>query len=181
MTGGATTATDRGPAVPPLVAPLARLTALLDRWVCHACVLLFMAILVTMVLQVTFRYVLSTPLTWTEELARYLYIWACFLGAPVALRRGNHVTIVFVAERLPRGLSRPVTLCCQVLALVFLVQLAIQGAILTVRSHTVEAITLPIPWSVIYLAAPLSAVLMLLETVEAFWRTLLGTAEGVQA
>ncbi len=181
MTADATTATDGGPAVPPMVAPLARLTALLDRWVCHACVLLFMAILVTMVLQVTFRYVLSTPLTWTEELARYLYIWACFLGAPVALRRGNHVTIVFVAERLPRSLNRPVALGCQVLALVFLVQLAIQGAILTVRSHTVEAITLPIPWSAIYLAAPLSAVLMILEMIEAVWRTLLGAAEGVQA
>jgi TRAP-type C4-dicarboxylate transport system permease small subunit len=184
MTADATTATDPGaavpPTVPPLATPLAWLTALLDRWVCRACVVLFMAILVTMVLQVTFRYVLSTPLTWTEELARYLYIWACFLGAPVALRRGNHVTITFVAERLPRGLSRPVTLGCQALALVFLVQLAIQGAILMVRSHSVEAITLPIPWSAIYLAAPLSAVLMILETVEAVWRTLLGTAEGVR-
>jgi TRAP-type C4-dicarboxylate transport system permease small subunit len=65
-----------------------------------------MAILVTMVLQVTFRYVLNAPLVWTEELARILYIWACYLGAPVALRRGNHVTIVFVSERLPRPLGR---------------------------------------------------------------------------
>jgi len=136
---------------------------------------------VTMILQVTFRYVLAAPLTWTEELARYLYIWACFLGAPVALRRGNHVTILFIAERLPRGLSRPVTLVCQALALVFLVQLTIQGAILTVRSHTVEAITLPIPWSAIYLAAPLSAFLMILEMIEAAWRTLLVTAAGVEA
>jgi TRAP-type C4-dicarboxylate transport system permease small subunit len=180
MTADATTATDPGAAVPPTVAPLVRLTALLDRWVCRACVVLFMAILVTMVLQVTFRYVLSTPLTWTEELARYLYIWACFLGAPVALRRGNHVTIAFVAERLPRVLSRPVTLGCQMLALVFLAQLTIQGAILTVRSHSVEAITLPIPWSAIYLAAPLSAVLMILEMIEAFLRTLFGAEEGVR-
>jgi TRAP-type C4-dicarboxylate transport system permease small subunit len=180
MTADATTATDPGATVPPMAGPLAGLTAFLDRWVCRACVLLFMAILVTMVLQVTFRYVLSTPLTWTEELARYLYIWACFLGAPVALRRGNHVTITFVAERLPRGLSRPVTLGCQSLALVFLVQLAIQGAILMVRSHSVEAITLPIPWSAIYLAAPLSAVLMILEMIEAFLRTLFGAEEGVR-
>jgi TRAP-type C4-dicarboxylate transport system permease small subunit len=140
-----------------------------------------MAILVTMVFQVTSRYVLNAPLVWTEELARILYIWACYLGAPVALRRGNHVTIVFVSERLPRPLGRVVALGTQAIALVFFLQLAIQGAILVSRSHTVEAITLPIPWSVIYGVAPVSAVLMILETVEAAWRTLQGSPQEVQA
>jgi TRAP-type C4-dicarboxylate transport system permease small subunit len=162
----------RGTAIPPLVAPLARLTAALDRAACWTCVALFMAILVTMVLQVTFRYVLAAPLTWTEELARYLYIWACWLGAPVALRRGNHIVITVVSERLPPRLGRIVGLGTHAMALFFLMQLAIQGTILMVRSHTVEAITLPIPWSMIYVAAPVSAVLMLLETIQAAWRIL---------
>jgi len=177
MTAGPATGTHKGAAVP----LLAGLTARLDRCTCVACVALFMAILVVMVLQVTFRYALNTPLTWTEEMARYLYIWACYLGAPVALRRGNHVTIVFVLERLPRGLSRLVALGCQALALVFFLQLAIQGAILVARSHTVEAITVPIPWSVIYLVAPVSALLMILETIESAWRALQGAGEEVRA
>jgi TRAP-type C4-dicarboxylate transport system permease small subunit len=162
-------------------APLARLTALLDRGTCVACVALFVAILVIMVCQVAFRYVLNSPLTWTEELARYLYIWACYLGAPVALRRGNHVTIVVVSDRLPRGLGRVVTLGTQILALVFFLQLAIQGTILAARSHTVEAITVPLPWSMIYLVAPASAILMILQTVEAAWRTLQGTTQEARA
>jgi TRAP-type C4-dicarboxylate transport system permease small subunit len=140
-----------------------------------------MAILVTMVLQVTFRYALNTPLVWTEELARILYIWACYLGAPVALRRGNHVTIVFVLERLPRPLGGVVVLATQAIALVFFLQLAIQGAILASRSHTVEAITLPIPWSVIYAVAPVSALLMTLQTLEAAWRMVRGSVAEVRA
>jgi TRAP-type C4-dicarboxylate transport system permease small subunit len=160
------------PLATPLVAPLARLTAALDRAACWTCVALFMAILVTMVLQVTFRYVLAAPLTWTEELARYLYIWACWLGAPVALRRGNHIVIAVVSERLPSRLGRIVGLGTHAMALFFLAQLAIQGTILAVRSHTVEAITLPIPWSMVYVAAPVSAVLMLMETIQAAWRIL---------
>jgi TRAP-type C4-dicarboxylate transport system permease small subunit len=168
MTANAEPQAGRAPSVP----LLAGLTAALDRWTCIACIALFVAILAVMVLQVTFRYALNAPLTWTEELARYLFIWACFLGAPVATRRGNHVTIAFVSDRLPRGLGRAVTAGIQVLSLVFFVQLAIQGAVLTVRSHTVEAITLPIPWSLIYLAVPLSAVLMILQTVEGGWRAL---------
>lgn len=167
MSAGPTTAPANGAA-----AALARLTATLDRVVCGACVALFMAILVTMVLQVSFRYALNTPLVWTEELARYLYIWACYLGAPVALRRGNHITVTVVAERLPPRLAHLVALGIQGAALFFLLQLAIQGALLALRSHTVTAITLPIPWSAIYGAAPISAVLMMLEMTQAVWTTL---------
>ena len=148
---------------------LAGLTAFLDRLACRACVGLFAAILMVMVLQVTFRYVLNAPLTWTEELARYLYIWACWLGAPVALRRGNHIAIAFVSDRVPRRAARIMALVTQVAALVFLAQLTVQGSILAVKSHSVEAITLPIPWSAIYVAAPISAALMILETVRAMW------------
>lgn len=159
----------RWAAVSPWARLLARLTAALDRWTCRACVALFMAILVTMVFQVTFRYVLNAPLVWTEEFARILYIWACWLGAPVALRRGNHIIIAVVSDRLPRRLGRLVALGTQGAALVFLAQLTIQGTILTVKSHSLDAITLPIPWSVIYVAAPISAALMILETMRTMW------------
>jgi TRAP-type C4-dicarboxylate transport system permease small subunit len=157
---------------------LARLTARLDRFVCWVCVALFVAILIIMVLQVTFRYVLATPLIWTEELARYLYVWACWLGAPVALRRGNHISIAVVSDRLSPRLGRAAALGTQALALVFLAQLTLQGTILTVKSHTLDAITLPIPWSVIYVAAPISAVLMMLETVRAMWLGPVGSADA---
>jgi len=175
MSSSAESRTARGPS-----AAFGRLTAALDRGTCIACVVLFVAILVVMVLQVAFRYVLNTPLTWTEELARYLFIWACYLGAPVATRRGNHVTIMFVLERLPRSLSRIVALGIQAVSLVFFLQLAILGAVLAVRSHSVEAITLPIPWSLIYLAVPVSGILMILQTVDVGWNGLQGAGQEVQ-
>jgi TRAP-type C4-dicarboxylate transport system permease small subunit len=158
-----------------------KLTAILDRCACALCVVLFMSILAVMVLQIGFRYALNAPLTWTEELARILYVWACYLGAPVALRRGNHVAILVVLERLPKAPGRLLTLGIQGLSLVFFLELAILGAILAARSHTVEAITLPIPWSVIYVAAPLSAGVMVLHTLEAGWRTLRGIGQEAQA
>jgi TRAP-type C4-dicarboxylate transport system permease small subunit len=157
------------------------LTARLDRLACWTCVVLFVAILLVMMLQVAFRYVLNAPLTWTEELARYLYIWACWLGAPVALRRGNHIAIAFVGDRIPRGVGRIIALVTQAGALVFLAQLTVQGSILMVKSHSVEAITLPIPWSAIYVAAPISAVLMILETVRAMLMGPVRTGEEILA
>ena len=153
-------------------ATLGRLNATLDRLTCGACVVLLGAIFAIMLLQIAFRYVLNAPLVWTEELARYLFIWVCYLGAVVALRRGNHIVIALVLERLPARLRTAVLLGIQVLALGFLGMLAVQGVRLALRTHTVLAITLPIPWSAIYAAAPVAAVLMMLQTLEDVGRTL---------
>jgi TRAP-type C4-dicarboxylate transport system permease small subunit len=161
-------------------AALSRLTASVDWVLCRVCIALFMAILVTMVLQIFFRYVLSAPLTWTEELARYLYIWACWFGAPVAMRRGNHVVITVLVERFPRRLGQGLALITQIVALFFLLELAYQGMLLALRSHTVRAITLPIPWSMIYLAAPISATAMILETAEGIRGLFMPPARGSQ-
>jgi TRAP-type transport system small permease protein len=155
---------------------LRRLTAGLDRLTCAACVVLFGAIFVTMIAQILCRYVVNAPLVWTEELARYLYIWAVYLGAAVALRRGNHIVVTLVAERLPPTTARVVTLGGQALALFFLVELAVQGIRLAARVHTVSAITLPIPWSAIYAAAPVAAGLMILQTIETAWTGVRGPA-----
>jgi TRAP-type C4-dicarboxylate transport system permease small subunit len=156
-----------------------RLTAALDRAVCWVCIALFAAIFLVMVLQVTSRYLLGSPLIWSEELARYLYIWACYLGAPVAMRRGTHIAITQFIDRFPLRAVRAIGVCLHIVALLFLAELAIQGAIVTVRSHTLEAITIPVPWSLIYLAAPVSAVLMMLQTVEAIWIPRTGPAKEV--
>lgn len=160
-------------------AVLRRLTASADWLLCKLCIALFMAILVTMMLQIFFRYIFNAPLTWTEELARYLYIWACWCGAPVAMRRGNHVVITVLAERLPRRVAQVLALFTHAIALFFLLQLTFQGTHLAIRSHTVEAITLPIPWSMIYIAAPISAFVMILETMEAIWKTLARPREEI--
>lgn len=161
-------------------AALQRLTAALDRCVCWTGIALFAAIFVIMVLQVTCRYVLGSPLVWSEEASRYLYIWACYLGAPIALRRGNHIAITLLVDWLPPKTVRAVSVFWHIVAFLFLIELAIQGAILTARSHTLIAITIPVPWSLIYLVVPVSAALMMLETAEAIWIPRGGPVKEVQ-
>jgi TRAP-type C4-dicarboxylate transport system permease small subunit len=151
---------------------LTRLNAALHRATSVAAIGLLAAIFVILILQIAFRYVLNAPLVWTEELARYLYVWACYLGAAVALRRGNHIVIAFVLERLPPRPGAAVALGTQLLGLLFFGALTVLGLELMARTHTVEAITLPIPWSVIYAAAPVGATIMFLQTLESMGGTL---------
>jgi TRAP-type C4-dicarboxylate transport system permease small subunit len=102
-------------------AALQRLTAALDRCACWVSIGLLAVIFVVMVLQVSCRYVLGSPLVWSEEVARYLYIWVCFLGAPIALRRGNHIAITLFVDWLPAKLTRGIAIFWHVVAFLFLV------------------------------------------------------------
>src|SRR5215217_5315414 len=74
-------------------------------------------------LQVLFRYVLGSSLTWSEELSRYVFVWIIFIGVSVATRRGEHI-LVDVFHRLIRGtigqlLAVFIGLCCVAFFLIF--------------------------------------------------------------
>ena len=61
-------------------------------------------IVVIMIVQVFFRYVLGGSLIWAEELCRYLLIWQTFLVLGLAYSRGEFVAIDFIPAALsPRG------------------------------------------------------------------------------
>lgn len=48
------------------------------------------------------RYVFNAPLIWSDDLARFLFLWLSMLGAVVALHRGEHMRLsVFVARVSP--------------------------------------------------------------------------------
>ncbi len=82
---------------------------------------LCMALMVVFILvQVFWRYVLDAPLPWPEEAARFLMLWLMVV-APTALRRGGFVAIDMVQRMLPRLLAAVLVLALLVLALLVLV------------------------------------------------------------
>jgi TRAP-type C4-dicarboxylate transport system permease small subunit len=70
----------------------------LGRWIGAICLgLMVLAILA----QVFFRYVLNNALPWPEEASRFLMLWSTGLMAPTAFRRGGFVAIDMVVRMLP--------------------------------------------------------------------------------
>jgi TRAP-type C4-dicarboxylate transport system permease small subunit len=71
----------------------------LGRWIGAVCLgLMVVAILA----QVFFRYVLNNALPWPEEASRFLMLWSTGLMAPTAFRRGGFVAIDMIVRMLPR-------------------------------------------------------------------------------
>lgn len=69
------------------------------------------------------RYVFRSPLTWTDELASILFLWLAMLGAVVALRRGEHMRLSTLVERLSPDRRAQVCLAAELVVLVFLLQI----------------------------------------------------------
>ncbi|MEM8580966.1 MAG: TRAP transporter small permease subunit, partial [Pseudomonadota bacterium] len=65
-----------------------------------------MALMVVAILiQVFFRYVLNNALPWPDEAARFCMLWMTGLMAPTAFRRGGFVAIDMLVLALPRGIG----------------------------------------------------------------------------
>lgn len=63
------------------------------------CALLTGIVLLTFA-QVLFRYVFQTSLAWTEELARFMFIWLAALGAAYAFKKRAHFLLRFLVDKL---------------------------------------------------------------------------------
>ncbi len=83
------------PEPPPDIAP--------EDWITF---LLFWGLAGVVFLQFFTRYVLNDSLTWTEEIAQYLLMAITFTGSAMAARRGTHITVEFLLDKLPRGARR---------------------------------------------------------------------------
>jgi TRAP-type C4-dicarboxylate transport system permease small subunit len=71
-----------------------------------AILLVLLAMLVVVVfLQVASRFVFKLPIEWSEEMARFLFIWFCWLGCSYATCSYHHIRITAHFRIMPRGLA----------------------------------------------------------------------------
>lgn len=71
---------------------------------------------IAILIQVFFRYVLGNALTWPDEAARFCMLWMTGFMAPIAYRRGGFVAIDMVLLALPRAIGGVVTIILLLIA-----------------------------------------------------------------
>jgi TRAP-type C4-dicarboxylate transport system permease small subunit len=153
-------------------AAIDQLADLLSRCACWLLVGLGVVMSGVVLMQVFFRFVIYLPFPWSEEIARYLMIWMGMLGSFVALRKGRHIGVTFLVERLPVGLNRVLTPLIQIALIAFLFIIAVQGWKLALFNASQKSPAMMIPMIYPYLAVPAGAALMILELVAGVLRPL---------
>ena len=86
-------------------------------WMCVVVMVL------SILLQVFFRYVLNNPLAWSEEVARIFMLWMTACAAPTAYRYAGFVSIDMIRDALPGLLRKLLTLALLIAALLVLLKL----------------------------------------------------------
>ncbi len=89
----------------------------LGRWIGAVCLGLMVVVILA---QVFFRYVLNSALPWPEEASRFLMLWSTGLMAPTAFRRGGFVAIDMVIRLLPRVVATAMSVFLMAVAILVL-------------------------------------------------------------
>ena len=126
--------------------------------------------IVVMVYQVILRYVFSAANSWSEELARYLFIYNVMIGSAIAIRRNSHLQVDTITSHLSPKLQCVFTIVATVLGMVFLVLLMVHSITLCQTGAKTMSAGLPISMTLPYASMPIGIVLMLLTSIEVVFK-----------
>jgi len=99
------------------------LLQVLDRFCDISSLLILYVTVVVIFVQVIARYVLKVALPWTEEFARYAFIWLIFLANALAERRKEHFRCSYFVEQAPRRIRYVFWVIDEILIFVFFIWL----------------------------------------------------------
>jgi TRAP-type C4-dicarboxylate transport system permease small subunit len=138
-------------------------------WLARVVEVLMIAALIGVVamvaLQVFYRYVLESPLHYTEELARYFTIWAALLGASLGVRSGTHFSVTFFIGLLGKSVRRIVVGAANFAIAIFIAAFLITSVDLMQVAAVQESSGARIPLVLVYGSMPVGAALMLIFIV----------------
>lgn len=141
---------------------------------------LLLVMIVTVLANIFFRYVLAKPLIWGDEVASLTFIWMAMLGSALAVDRHEHMKLTVFLPLLSPKLARTLEIAGQVLVCVLLLRLLPVAVEYAYEESFVTSPALQIPMSWRASALPtgmaLMAILMLLSVVRTReWARIFGT------
>jgi len=150
---------------------LAETSRIIELVLLVVCSALLVILSLSVFLEVVIRYVLNAPLSWTEEIARFALIWFAMLASAVAARRGVHFAFRWGMKPFPESVRRPVRQAVNVLVIIFLTFLLVQGigTLDVVSNQTAMAteIDMRIPYAAIPVGMGLVMVIYVIEVGDA--------------
>jgi len=125
-------------------------------------------IVIIMTAQVIMRRVVGNALSWTEELARYLFIYIGFLSVSLTLRNESAIRIDMVMNLFPATVQKIVKILVQSILLVFFVYVT-KVSIDIFQTMTQTSPTLRISMKWVYLAEVIGFALAVIRLFQNLW------------
>jgi TRAP-type C4-dicarboxylate transport system permease small subunit len=137
-----------------------------------ALVLIVSVMTLVVFLQVVFRYALGRPLVWSEEMARYLFVWLSILGAALGVQKGGHFSLDFFQRMMPERGKRTLKILVHFLMGAVVVVILFQGITLVQMTRLQESPAMSISMAWAYASLPVGAGLMTVHLLAALVKDL---------
>ena len=118
------------------VTVVSKLSVFFERLAAYPCIAATAGMTIVVLLGVFFRYVVRQPLSWSEEVARYLMIWAASLAVSIGIMRKEHLGITFLINRFPRSGQKYIAVVVNLCVLWFLWVLTKFGYFMAIDGKT---------------------------------------------
>jgi len=126
--------------------------------------------------QVICRYVFNHSLSWSEEIARYVFIWQVWLGSSYCVQKNRHIRIDVFTNHLPKNVYKIFECIITVISIAFCCFLIVKGgavmSMIARLKQTSPAVRIPMQF--VYACVPVSCTLMVLRYIEHLFKLFRG-------
>src|SRR5699024_3296778 len=108
----------------------------------------------------------GTPLMWSEQWGKLLFIYAGYIGVVASIKDNSHVSIDIILTRLPKNVRKWVERFNQLIVLAALIAVFIISIpIVQIQAH-LKIVSLNISMVYLYMALPILTLLMIYRMIE---------------
>ncbi|MBP9492989.1 MAG: TRAP transporter small permease [Sulfurospirillum sp.] len=107
---------------------------------------------------VVLRYFFEMSITWAGELTNYLFMWSALFGAAYGFKKGVHISVTMLLEKLPPFLAKAILMCAHAFSAAYLLLMSYLGyeLIIMLVDFGEMSIDLKIPMWIPHLVLPLA-------------------------
>lgn len=120
--------------------------------------------------QIVSRYIFNTPLSWSDELVRYLLVWITFIGAGLAVRYQRLIRLEFLFNviKFPQRVEKILRGIAMLLTILFCLIILFYSWEIMQVIHSQRSPSMKLPMSVPYAAVPIGSLIMIINVIVAW-------------
>ena len=146
-----------------------KLRAYVDKILEKLLIILMSLLVIDVLWQVTSRYILSSPSSFTDELAGFLLIWVSLFGAAYVTGRKEHLAIDLLLQKSNHKNKLRLELFIHFVVFTFSFFVLVIGGIWLVYTRfilSVKSAALQLPLGYVYIVLPVSGLIILIYSID---------------
>ncbi len=146
---------------------LQKISDTINKIVSYVGMVIFIVLIIACVAQVFFRFVLNHSLSWTEELARFMFIWMHLLGASLLIQGRGHATVTVILDLLHGTVRKIVDVLIELVIFFDGTVMLYAGTVLSWSSRANKSTALSVPMWMINSSVAVGGLLLMIQALVA--------------